>query len=75
MIKLIDQIPFTTLIFFAVIMLLLPFSPMPHVLEKIIMLKNGELTAAIDIFDLFYHLIPSFLLIIKVVVMRTRNDQ
>lgn len=70
MYKILDKIPFTTLLLIAILMLILPISPMPHVVEKIIMLKNGELTKAIDIFDLFYHLIPSFILILKVVVTR-----
>jgi hypothetical protein len=41
-------------------------SPMPHVVEKLIMLKNGVLTKPIDIFDLFYHLIPTIILILKI---------
>jgi hypothetical protein len=48
-------------------MLLAPFKPMPHVIEKLIMLKNGVLTKPIDIFDLFYHFIPTILLAIKIV--------
>ncbi len=63
----IDAIPYTVLILGAVLMLLAPFQPMPHVLEKIIMLKNGTLTRPIDIFDLFFHLAPTALLIIKAV--------
>lgn len=62
-----DSISLNSLILFSVLMLLLPFRPMPHVVEKLIMLKNGELKAAIDIFDLFYHLTPSVLLVIKLV--------
>jgi hypothetical protein len=46
-------------------MLLAPFSPMPHVIEKITMLKNGNLTRAVDIFDLCFHLAPTALLMIK----------
>jgi hypothetical protein len=65
--RLIDSIPLPLLIVFAVFMLLAPFRPMPHVLEKLIMLKNGTLTRPIDIFDLFFHLIPSILLVIKLV--------
>ncbi len=53
------------LIFIAAFMLLAPFSPMPHVLEKLIMLKDGNLTRLVDIFDLFFHLIPTILLAIK----------
>jgi len=46
-------------------MILLPFYPMPHFLEKLIMLKNGTLKKPIDIFDLFYHSVPTILLIVK----------
>jgi hypothetical protein len=62
-----DKIPYAILIIIAVLMLLAPFKPMPHVVEKLIMLKNGVLTKPIDIFDLFYHLIPTILLAIKIV--------
>jgi hypothetical protein len=61
-----DKIPYTILIAVAVLMLLAPFRPMPHVLEKLIMLKNGTLTKPIDIFDLFYHLVPTIVLLLKV---------
>jgi hypothetical protein len=40
----VDKIPYSILIVIAVFMILAPFSPMPHVLEKLIMLKNGTLT-------------------------------
>ena len=60
-----DKIPYPILIVVAVLMLLAPFRPMPHVMEKLIMLKNGMLTKPIDIFDLFYHLIPTLLLGVK----------
>jgi len=62
-----DKIPYSFLIFFAIFMLLLPFRPMPHVVEKLIMLRKGTLARPIDIFDLFYHLIPTILLVIKIV--------
>jgi len=62
-----DKIQYAILIIVAVLMLLAPFKPMPHVVEKLIMLKNGVLTKPIDIFDLFYHLIPTILLAIKIV--------
>jgi len=67
MIKLIDEIPYSVLILVTVLMLLAPFKPMPHVMEKLIMLKNGLLRKPIDIFDLFFHLIPLIILIIKVI--------
>jgi hypothetical protein len=60
-----QMVPYSILIVFSIIMLLLPFKPMPHVLEKLIMLKNGTLNEPMDIFDLFFHTAPLILLIIK----------
>ena len=61
-----DKIPYPLFIFIAVLMLLAPFRPLPHVVEKLIMLKNGTLSRPIDIFDLFYHLVPTILLLVKI---------
>ena len=66
MFNFLDKISYTILIIIAVFMLLAPFKPMPHVLEKLLMLKNGALHRPIDIFDLFYHLAPLALLAMKV---------
>jgi len=66
MLNFLDKISYTILIIIAVFMLLAPFKPMPHVLEKLLMLKNGTLHRPIDIFDLFYHLAPLALLAMKV---------
>lgn len=63
----IDSIPYTFIILIAVFMLLAPFRPMPHVVEKLIMLKNGTLSKPIDLFDLAFHLVPTVLLIVKIV--------
>jgi hypothetical protein len=48
-------------------MLAAPIKPMPHVVEKILTLKNGMLHRPIDIFDLLFHLFPLILLILKFV--------
>jgi hypothetical protein len=62
----VDKIPYSVLIAVAALMLLAPFRPMPHVLEKLLMLKNGTLTRPIDIFDLIFHLLPTILLCLKI---------
>jgi len=67
MLNLLDKIPYTILIPVAIVMLLAPFHPMPHVLEKLHMLKNGVLKKPIDIFDLFFHVFPFALLVLKIV--------
>ena len=75
MVRLLENIPYPVLFVLTVFMLLAPFSPMPHVVEKLLMLKAGQLTRPIDIFDLFYHLAPLALLIAKAVVQRRRPPQ
>ena len=62
----IDKLPYSILIVLAVFMILAPFKPMPHVVEKLIMLKNGTLTKPIDIFDLIFHLVPTIILLLKI---------
>lgn len=60
-----DKISYRVIIPLAVLMLLAPFRPMPHVLEKLNMLLNGTLSRPVDIFDLFFHLAPALLVLLK----------
>jgi len=60
-----DRLPFSILVVAAIFLGLAPFVPEPHVVEKIRMLLNGTLRRPIDIFDLFFHLAPLILLILK----------
>jgi hypothetical protein len=71
--SLLDKIPYTVIILLAVWMLLAPFRPMPHTLEKLNMLLNGSLSRPIDIFDLFFHLVPALILLLKVFRSFTRS--
>lgn len=64
---LIDKIPYLPLIFLGAFLMLAPFVPEPHLIEKLKMLKAGTLVKPIDIFDLFYHSLPLFILGIKLV--------
>ncbi len=59
------DIPYWVLILFAIYMALAPFVPEPHLIEKLRMLFQGTLRRPIDIFDLFFHLLPLLLLILK----------
>ena len=55
---------------------LAPFTPEPHLLEKLKMLASGELGKLIDIFDLMLHATPWLLLIIKLLLPLTgKPDQ
>ncbi len=57
-----DRIPLPLLIALAIWMALAPFTPEPHLLEKLRMLSHGTLTSPLDIFDLLFHLLPLVLL-------------
>ncbi len=63
--KFLNKLPYSTLILAAIFMLLTPMSPMPHVFEKILMIKEGVFYKPLDIFDLFFHVSPLILLILK----------
>ena len=63
--RFLDELPYGLLILIALIVGLAPFRPMPHLWEKLLMLKNGNLTRPIDIFDIFFHAAPILLLLTK----------
>ena len=72
--KLINRIPVAPLAVIAVFMLLAPFSPEPHLVEKSRMLVNGELTKGIDIFDLFWHSFWVVLLILRLASVKFKAE-
>jgi hypothetical protein len=65
-VKILDLLPYSLLIPLAVAMAVAPISPMPHLIEKLILLKEGTLNKPIDIFDLVMHATPLLLLAAKV---------
>jgi hypothetical protein len=67
MLEMIDKVPYLPLLLIGGLLLLAPFTPEPHLFEKLKMLKAGNLTKPVDIFDLLYHSSPLFLLGVKVV--------
>lgn len=68
-----DRISYTALILVAIVLGLAPFTPEPHLWEKLKMLFSGELHRPIDIFDLFLHGAPLVLLAVKFAHDRRRN--
>ena len=74
MFKLIDRIPLLPLAIAAVFMMLAPFVPEPHLLEKLRMLSNGELTKGIDIFDLFWHSLFITILLIRLARLKKAEN-
>jgi hypothetical protein len=71
--NLIDRIPTPGLIAATLLMVLAPFSPQPHLLEKYFMLMAGTLNQPIDLFDVLWHLLPAIVLAIKIYRQRMQS--
>jgi hypothetical protein len=70
----IDRLPFSLLLVMTVFMLAAPFVPEPHLVEKMRMLVEGRLTRSLDIFDVFWHLLPAILLTVKIVRRKSHQS-
>jgi hypothetical protein len=69
MINLMSKLPWIVVILGSLTLGLAPFSPQPHLFEKVGMLISGELSRGIDFFDLFLHGLFPFLLIVKTALL------
>lgn len=65
MLKWLDRFPLVWLAVLAVWMLIAPITPEPHLLEKLRMLSQGQLSRPLDIFDLLMHSTPLILLLVR----------
>ena len=63
--KWLDNIPYAVIVPLAVVLALAPFTPEPHLWEKLKMLFAGTLVRPIDIFDLLLHGMPLLILVLK----------
>lgn len=68
MINLIKSISWPIVIIMCATLGLAPFSPEPHIVEKLRLLFTGNLTAPVDVFDLLMHGAPFILALIKITV-------
>jgi hypothetical protein len=71
--KWLDKIPYVFIAPLAIFLALAPFSPEPHLWEKLKMLSAGTLVRPIDIFDLFLHGTPLVILLLKLLASLRRN--
>jgi hypothetical protein len=72
--KWLEKIPLGPLILAAIFMALAPFRPQPHLWEKLNMLAAGELSRAVDIFDLFWHSFLLVLVLLKIVLAQQKTN-
>jgi len=61
----INQVPWVVVVLLCITLGLAPYTPQPHIIEKLILLTNGELNSPVDIFDFLMHLSPFILLTLK----------
>ena len=66
---LLNQIPWSVVIFACLTLGLAPFFPEPHIWEKLKMLAAGTLSRRIDILDLLLHAVPWAVLALKLLRM------
>jgi hypothetical protein len=66
-VNLLDKVPLSLLIVLCLTLGLAPFSPEPHLFEKLRLLINGALARPMDMFDLLLHGAPWLLLIFKLI--------
>ena len=62
---LLKPIPYKVLMLPAILLALAPFSPQPHLLQKLTWLIEAQSFAAVDVFDVFFHLSPTLIMLIK----------
>lgn len=62
-----DKIPLTALVLAALALGLAPYTPEPHLWQKLKMLANGSLTRPIDFFDLVLHASLPLLLAVRLI--------
>jgi len=74
LVKWLDRIPYVYIAPLAILLALAPFSPEPHLWEKLKMLSAGTLVRPIDIFDLFLHGTPLLILILKMLLGSRRSQ-
>lgn len=60
-----DNLEWAVLLIGGGILILAPFTPEPHLVEKLRMLMQGSLVKPLDIFDMFMHASPLVLIAIK----------
>lgn len=72
MLRWLDRFPLVWLVLLSLWMLIAPITPEPHVVEKIRMLSQGQLSRPVDIFDLLMHGTPLILLLVRLARLKRK---
>ena len=68
-----DRLPWSVVLILSATLGLAPFTPEPHVWEKLKMLFAGTLVRPVDIFDLVLHGAPWLVAVLKLVGARRKS--
>ena len=68
-----DRIPWAAAIIVALTLGLAPFTPEPHLVEKLRMLAKGTLSRPLDVFDLLLHAAPWLVVLAKLARLALAN--
>ncbi len=74
MLEAVARIPLLYVVVACLTLGLAPFTPEPHIVEKLRMLVQGTLTKPVDIFDLVLHGAPWILLVLRVIAGLASGD-
>ncbi len=69
-----DEVPLVLIIAACLLLGLAPFTPEPHVWEKLKLLMEGSLVRPLDIFDLLMHGAPFVVLLLKLQRVRQQKS-
>jgi len=73
--KLFGKIPLILIVLACLTLGLAPFTPEPHLWEKLKMLVTGDLVQPVDVFDLMLHGSPWLLLLIKLYLLLATSNK
>ena len=74
MLEVVARIPLGVLVVACLTLGLAPFTPEPHLVEKVRMLAAGELRGAVDVADLVLHATPWLLLVLRLAAALLLED-
>jgi hypothetical protein len=73
--RLLDSLPWPSLLLFAAVLAILPLQPEPHLVQKARWLIEARPFALIDIFDVVMHLSGIILVVLKLAFRNRRTAQ
>ena len=73
--NLLARFTYKQLTLFGVFMLFMPLVPEPHLVQKLSMFLDGSLSQGKDIFDVFWHTLPFWIMGLKRYLEKQENEK